>query len=100
MASSITVTSAILKQIATQLEGLNGQFKSAVGNLESTEAALCGMWEGEAKQTFDGAFKRDKNNMDNFYQNIAKFVAALNTIAAEYEKAEAQNTQTASSRSY
>ena len=98
--SSITVTAAQLKSTADQLEGLNGQFKSAVGNLESTEQSLCSMWEGEAKNGFDAAFKRDKSNMDLFNANITKFVATLRTIAAKYEQAENANVSTANQRSY
>lgn len=98
--SSITVTAAQLKSTAEQLEGLNNQFKSAVSNLESQEQSLCSMWEGEAKNSFDAAFKRDKNNMDLFNANIMKYVAALRTIAAKYEQAEQTNVSTANQRSY
>lgn len=98
--SSITVTAAQLRSTADQLEQLNSQFKSAVGNLESTEQSLCSMWEGDAKTSFDAAFKRDKNNMDLFNANIMKFVAAMRTIAVKYEQAESTNVSTANQRSY
>lgn len=98
--AAFEVTSAQLKSTADQLEQLNSNFKSAVDNLESTEQSLSAMWEGEAKQAFQQAFQRDKSNMDLFNANITKFIAALRTMAAKYEQAEAQNTQTATSRSY
>ncbi len=94
------VTPAMLKSTADQLDQLNNNFKSAVTNLESTEQSLSAMWEGESKQAFQQAFQRDKGNMDAFYANITKFVAALRAMAAKYEQAEAANTQTATARSY
>ncbi len=98
--SSITVTPAQLKSAATQLEGLNAQFKSAVSALEGHEQSVCSMWEGDAKQAFHGAFTRDKGNMELFYNNIQKFIAALNSAAIKYEQAEQANTNTATTRSY
>lgn len=96
----IQVTASQLKTKANELRSLNGQFKSQVGNLESQEAALASMWEGEAKNAFHTAFNNDKVQMDNFYNLIEKYCQALETIAQKYEQAEAQNLQTASNRSY
>lgn len=98
--SSITVTASQLKSSADQLESLNQQFKAAVESLEGQEQSVCGMWEGEAKQTFHNAFTRDKGNMQMFYNNIQKFIATLRNAAIKYEQAEAQSTQIASQRSY
>lgn len=96
----IQVTASQLKTKANELRSLNGQFKAQVGNLESQEAALASMWEGEAKNAFHTAFNNDKVQMDNFYNLIEKYCQALETIAQKYEQAEAQNLQTASNRSY
>lgn len=96
----IQVTASQLKTKANELRSLNGQFKSQVGNLESQEANLATMWEGEAKNAFHTAFNSDKEQMNNFYTLIEKYCQSLETIAQKYEQAEAQNTQTASNRSY
>lgn len=98
--AAFEVTSAQLKSTADQLEQLNENFKSAVSNLESSQQSLSAAWEGEAKQAFQSAFTRDKSNMDLFYANIMKFIAALHTMATKYEQAESVNTQTATTRSY
>ena len=100
MMALIQVTAAELKSKANELRSLNGQFKSQVGNLESQEASLASMWEGEAKTAFHTAFNNDKVQMDNFYDLIEKYCQALETIAEKYQQAEAQNTETASTRKY
>ncbi len=41
-----------LKNKIEELRALNTQFKSAVSELENTEGALNGMWEGDAKILF------------------------------------------------
>jgi len=94
------VTAAQLQSKAEELSQYNASFKQKVDSLEETEVALMGMWDGEAKDTFHAAFNRDKVNMQNFYNAIAQYVSALQQIAAKYSQAEAQNTQTASQRSY
>lgn len=89
-----------LQAKAEELAKLNASFKSQVGDLESQEAALIGMWEGEAKEAFHKAFRSDKIQMDNFYNAIAQYVTVLNNIAAEYNNAEAKNVQIANDRKY
>lgn len=96
--AAFQVTSSQLKSKATELRNLNSQFKAQVGNLESQEGNLVSMWEGEARNAFDTAFKNDKGWMDNFYNLIEQYCVALETIAAKYDTAEAQNVTTASTR--
>lgn len=96
----IRVSAAELKAKAGNLRDLNGQFKTQVGNLESQEQNLVGMWEGEARDAFHNAFNNDKTQMDNFYNLIEQYCAALEEIAAKYEEAEARNLSTASTRTY
>lgn len=94
------VTVSELKAKANELRDLNSQFKTQVGNLESQEESLCSMWEGEAKNAFDKAFKSDEAQMDNFYNLIEQYCVALENIAAKYDQAENMNTSTAQTRSY
>ena len=72
-----SVTSSELRNRAGRITELNGQFKSKTTVLGEQESALCGMWEGEARDTFHQAFTRDKQQMDVFHQLIAQYVQAL-----------------------
>lgn len=96
----IQVTSAEMRAKADELELLNSEFKTKVEALTSTEGELSSMWEGDAKTAFHNSFNADKGQMDTFYNAIANYVATLRQIAAEYDRAEATNAQTASSRTY
>lgn len=96
----IQVSANELRAKAASLRELNGMFKSQVGNLESQEQTLVGMWEGEARDAFNNAFNNDKAQMDNFYNLIEQYCVALENIAAKYEMAEAQNVSTAAARTY
>lgn len=98
--AAFQVTSRELRAKAETLRNLNSQFKGQVGNLESQEGTLITMWEGEARNAFDRAFKNDKSQMDNFYNLIEQYCVALENIAAKYDMAEAQNLSTAQARSY
>lgn len=89
-----------LKTKVDSLRQLNSQFKSQVADLESTEASLNGMWEGQARETFHQAFNSDKVQMDNFYNAIEVYAQRLEAIAAKYAQAEAESVELASSRSY
>lgn len=96
----IQVTFEQLKAQAENLNQLNESFKSNVAELESMEAQLGAMWEGQAKDAFHTAFSNDKIQMDNFYNAIARYVQSLLVIAAKYQQAEAINYETASTRTY
>lgn len=98
--AAFQVTSRELRARAGELRDMNSQFKTQVGNLESQEGSLASMWEGEARNAFDTAFKNDKTQMENFYNLIEQYCAALENIAAKYEQAESRNVSTAQSRTY
>lgn len=98
--AQITVTTRELKNKATSLQSSNQQLNSQISQLQQQEASLCSMWEGDAKNAFDKAFKSDIQQMQNFYKEIQQYVAKLNEIISSYEQAEQRNTQTATTRSY
>ena len=98
--AAFQVTASELKTKAGNLRDMNAQFKTQVSNLETQEQSLASMWEGEAKNAFRTAFNNDRAQMDNFYNLIEQYCVALESIAAKYELAEAQNVSTASARSY
>ena len=98
--SDFTVSINDLKVKVDTLRQLNAQFKSQVGELEATESNLNGMWEGEAKDTFHNAFTSDKTQMNNFYNAVEVYAQRLESIAARYAQAEANNVEIASERTY
>lgn len=98
--SYFSVTPAQLRAKAEELRQSNEQFKNQVVQLNDEEAAVCSMWEGASKDAFNTAFQRDKVQMDNFFNAIAQYIAALETIAQKYEQAESLNTEIATNRTY
>lgn len=98
--AEILVTAAQVKAKAEELRTMNEQFKSMVSELESQEMDLNSMWEGQANDAFHNAFMRDKSQMENFHSVMTMYISTLEQIAAEYEKAEAQNTMIGNTRSY
>ena len=98
--AEIRVTSAELKNKAAELRSLNEKFKATIEELSANEQQLMGMWDGDTKETFHAAYNSDKTQMENFYAAIEKYCQALESNAAQYESAEAKNTNTASTRSY
>lgn len=89
-----------LKTKVDSLRQLNAQFKSQVSDLESTEASLNGMWEGQARESFHQAFASDKVQMDNFYNAVEVYAMRLEAIAAKYAQAESENVEIAQTRTY
>lgn len=94
------VTSSELRNRAGRISDLNGRFRAKASELAQQENALCGMWEGGARDTFHQAFTRDKQQMDVFHQLIGQYVQALLEIAERYERAEARNREIAAARNY
>ena len=100
MAGEIKVTTATLKQKADELKQLNSKLKAEIGELQSQESTLNGMWEGESHDAFHKAFSDDIVQMNNFYNAIDQYSKALNQISIEYERAEKANVVTAQTRKY
>lgn len=97
--SYFMVSASQIRAKAAELRENNEQLKAQITQLNEREGALGTMWEGEAKNAFHTAFQRDKVQMDNFYNAIAQYVAALESIAQKYEEAERRNTEIANTRS-
>lgn len=98
--SFFRVTSSELRRKAARISELNGQFRAKANELGEQEAALCNMWEGQAKDTFHQAFLRDRQQMEVFHQLIGQYVQALLEIASRYERAEERNREIAATRNY
>lgn len=95
MATSFRVTSAQLRSKAQELRGLNERFKDSVGNLQASEQALNGMWEGDARKSFHDAFTQNKSKFDKFASGIEDYIQRLEQAAQEYDRVEAQNVEIA-----
>lgn len=100
MAKSFVVTPSSLRSKASELRNANNSFRAQINQLRSQESSLNSMWDGEANDTFHGAFSRDAQQMENFYNEIQKYAAALEEIARNYERTEAQNRCKAQQRTY
>lgn len=98
--SYFEVTSSEVRSKAASLQELNGNFRTKATDLETKEQALCGMWEGEAKDTFHREFTSDKGQMDTFNRLIDEYVEALLCIAQKYEEAERRAAELAAARNY
>lgn len=98
--SYIEVTSAQVRQRASALQELNGQFRSRSAELETKEQAICGMWEGEAKTVFHREFMKDRQQMNSFSQLIDQYVQVMLDIATKYEEAERRAAELAGARRY
>ena len=96
MATTMMVSSTQLRNRANEIEQLNEQFKVQVNNLVEKENALRSMYEGDAATAFRTAFERNKIQMDNFFNCIARYAQVMEEIAARIEMAEQQNQATAS----
>lgn len=94
------VTPSELRSTASTLREHNQNFKTQVGVLENAEGSLNSQWEGAAKDAFHVAFMNDKAYMDNFAAEIERYCETLEAMAAEYERAEAANIETANGRKY
>ncbi|MCI9162214.1 MAG: WXG100 family type VII secretion target [Lachnospiraceae bacterium] len=96
----IRVTASQVRNTSSSLRDYNQNFSTQVQNLQESEASLSSMWEGQAKDAFHAAFESDKEFMIQFNKLVDQYCQALDNIAAEYEKAENVNTETARTRSF
>lgn len=96
----IRVTASQVKSTAMHLRDYNQNFNTQVQALQSAEESLNSMWDGQANDAFHAAFNHDKEYMSQFYNLINKYCEALDQIAAEYDNAEALNTEMATRRIY
>lgn len=99
MASTLRVTPAELRKKAQELRELNSKFKNEVEGLNDSETTLGNMWEGDAQKAFHNEFQRDRERFNTFYNGIEKYIERLLETANAYERAESENTSTASTRS-
>ena len=100
MASQIIVSTRELNNKSQSLQNSNTRLNQMIDQLRQQEVSLCSMWEGDAKDEFDKAFRSDIQQMKNFYEEIKNYIVKLNEIIKNYDQAEAKNVQIARERKY
>lgn len=95
--ATIMVTSAQLRNIASQLRQLNNDYKRKADEFRTQKNQLKGMWDGPAHTVFDQYCERNYNELIDFYNGINQYIQTLENAAAEYERMEAQSAQIAKS---
>ena len=91
MANCIQLTSEQLKSKKEELEGLNAEFSSNMGDLDSTERKIASSWDGDAAQAFEAKYKKDAAKVKKMYTAVKNYCKALDEIIALYEKTENKN---------
>lgn len=93
--ADIQVTPTQLRSKAQELKVLNQKFKASIETLEQRERSLVSQWKGESRDEFDRVFQQNRNQFNEFYQGIEKYIRVLEDAANAYENAERKNRQTA-----
>lgn len=95
MKEIVVKSSSQLQSVISQLETLNKQFESKVGELVAEQKKLDGMWDGAANTEFNNMFNKDKKQFDTFHDTIKDYIEKLKTIKKNYEDTETRNAQIA-----
>lgn len=98
MAMMVRITSAQVRQKASELRDMNTQFKIKAESLSASEEMLAVKWEGDAKVGFRSSFQKDRGNMDNFYKAVEQYCTTLENIAIMMDNADRQSAEIAAQR--
>ncbi len=93
--AQIQVNSATLRNKKNQLVQYNQSLKGQIQNLDNYANQLKGMWEGEAKNVFYNYYNKNVSMFNDFINLVTQYANVLEEAAAEYDRREAQNAQTA-----
>lgn len=96
MAEIYVASSSSIQDAINQLEALNSQFRDKATAIDAEHRALTSKWEGDASTAFEEHYQNERQNFDVFYDAINEYVTGLRTILANYENAEQQNKNIAS----
>ena len=97
MANLIKVETGRLRSAATQFASTSSQIKSATNSMTAAVGQLSGaVWSGEAAATYVSKFNQLNDEIMRIDNMIKEHVSDLNMMADEYDKAEAENKETAS----
>ncbi|MBR3200970.1 MAG: WXG100 family type VII secretion target [Mogibacterium sp.] len=98
MANTIKVETSRLKAAASEFSNTSAQIKNATNTMTQTVGQLSGsVWSGDAATAYANKFNGLQDEIQKIDKMIQEHVKDLNEMAAEYERAENEATQTASS---
>lgn len=97
MANIIKVETSKLRSAASQFSTTSGQIKNATNAMTQAINQLTGsVWSGEAATAYINKFNGLNDEIAKIDKMINEHVQDLNDMAAEYDRAENENRQTAS----
>ena len=91
----IMLTASQLEAKKEELSSLNSTLKTQIKELQMQIKSLDAEWEGNAADAYKARSQKDISRMENLCSVIDSYVKALDTIIAEYKKAESMNVATA-----
>ncbi|MBE5932625.1 MAG: hypothetical protein E7263_04265 [Lachnospiraceae bacterium] len=91
----IMLTASQLEAKKEELSSLNSTLKTQIKELQMQIKSLDAEWEGNAADAYKARSQKDIGRMENLCSVIDSYVKALDTIIAEYKKAESMNVATA-----
>lgn len=96
----IKVETSRLRATASQFSSTSSQIKNATNAMTQAIGQLSGaVWSGDAATTYVNKFNGLNDEITKIDNMIQETVQDLNDIASEYDRAESENRQTASSLS-
>lgn len=99
-AATIKVDTQKLTSTATAFQNTGNQIKTLTNSMTTTVKELTGnVWSGDAATAYVKKFDGLQNDINKMIAMINEHVADLQTIAQQYEKAEADNIQAANTLS-
>ena len=100
MANMIKVETSKLRATASNLSSTSSQIKNATNAMTQAIHQLPGsVWSGDAATAYVNKFNGLNDEIAKIDKMIQEHVKDLNDMASEYDRAESENRQTASSLS-
>lgn len=98
MANTIKVETSKLKSAASEFSNTSAQIKNATNSMTQAVQQLSGsVWSGDAATAYQNKFSGLQDEITKIDRMIQEHVQDLNDMATQYERAESEATQTASS---
>lgn len=93
MEGILKVTPEKLIQTSGEFAATGNQIRNLTGEMMAQVHGMKGIWQGEAASAYGNKFQSLQTDMDRLYRMIQEHVKDLQEMAAEYQRAEAGNTQ-------
>ena len=100
MEGTIKVNTAKLRSTAGSFQQTGNALKSTTNQMMNLVNSLTGsVWSGDAANAYTKKFKQLQNDINRMIKMVNEHVTDINNMAAQYEKAEADNKAAASALS-